>query len=177
MRILESNRGVRRLGFIVPLALILLVGCTTKYYLSPFDETIDGVIQRTCAPESQCEIRTADGTDFEWDEMFVFRSGLSSGDVKDILPAAEDFDGEFNAKIAFLRKGKLVKRYESPEIIEGEFIPNGTLYFIEKDPWDCLRFTTNSKFQVTPIKLSNGTGYQLTCSNCTESPIFKKFGG
>jgi len=119
-----------------------------------------------------------DATTFDWDEMYLFRPGLTGADVESILPAAKGFEGEFNRKIAFFKQGNLVKLDEAAEIIEGEHTPGGMLFFDQDatgNP-DCLRYSRNTIFRVTREKWIQGDVYQLFCANCETSPIFAEFG-
>jgi hypothetical protein len=175
MRILENNLSVFKLSLFI-LFSCLSIGCYGWYKLSAFDASVDKLIEKTCSPDAQCEIRIANATDFDWDEMFVFRSGLTNADVEHILPAARGFRGEFNDKVAFFNNGKLVRLVEEPEVIEGEYFPDGTILFQEgEETWEALRYQQNAMFRVTPIKLSRGIGYRLVCSNCHDSSIFRRF--
>jgi hypothetical protein len=174
MKTLANDSHSRKFVLLL-ISTLLSAGCLFTYRLSPFDKNFDVLIRNRCAVGRQCEIAIGDAADFEWDEMYVFRPGLTDGDITNVLPAINGFEGEFNRKIAFLNHGKVVRRDEGAQIIEGENTPDGYIFFKENASWNCLRYTKGSTFRVTPIKLTNGEGYEITCSNCTESPIFQEF--
>lgn len=136
------------------------------------------MIHKRCGASGPCQIRIADATEFDWDEMYVFRSGLLGVEAEKILPGAKAFDGGYNRKIAFVKAGKIISLDESAEIIEGEHTPDGTVFFYQDAVGnaDCLRYNRDVEFEVKTTTLSRGVGYDLACANCTQSPVFAEFG-
>jgi hypothetical protein len=155
---------------------VILTGCEPG--LSSFDRNVDGLIRKQCNFENPCQVKLADTTDFEWDEMYVFRPGITDGEAELLVPAAKGIKGEFNRKIAFLSNGKLTRLDEAPSIIEGEHTPPGMLFFDtdEEGNHDCLRYPRDAVFVVRQEKSIRGYVNILKCSNCEQSPVFAEFG-
>lgn len=166
---------MRRLIVIILIAW-LTAACEPD--LSSFDKDVNNLISKRCSFEDPCQITIGESTSFDWDEMYVFRPGLTSADVEAILPTAKGFQGEFNRKIAFFKEGNLVDLDEAASIIEGEHTPPGMLFFDidESGNPDCLRYSRDSVFRVTREKWIRGNVYRLACLNCNSSPIFADFG-
>jgi hypothetical protein len=160
------------------LIAMFAVCCQIGLKASPFDQDVSALIHKRCAASGSCRIRIADATEFDWDEMYVFRSGLLGVEAENILPGAKAFSGEFNRKIAFVKAGKIVRLDETAEIVEGEHTPDGTVFFyLDADGnADCLRYMRDAEFDVTSISLTRGVGYYLACANCQQSPVFAEFG-
>ena len=162
--------------FVVLLTVVLAaVACHPS--LSTFDKQVNNLIHERCSFDGPCQITVGEATNFDWDEIYVFRPGLTAGDVEAILPAAKGFHGEFNRKMAFLKQGHLVKLDEAPEIIEGENTPPGMLFFEDSpDNDDCLRYPRDAEFKVKQESWSQGNIYKLACANCQTPPVFAGFG-
>jgi hypothetical protein len=146
--------------------------------LSSFDKDVNALIRKQCTFEEPCQISIGEATSYDWDEMYVFRPGITGSEAEKILPAAKGFEGEFNRKIAFLKDGKLARLDEAASIIEGEHTPPGMLFFITdiEGNHDCLRFSRAAVFEVIREKWIRGNVYRLACVNCTSSPVFAEFG-
>lgn len=169
----------RSLCFIVFAYMLIWCGaCRYEPGLSSFDKSVGALINRSCNFEKPCQISIGEATNFDWDEMYIFRAGILGVEAEKILPAAKGFEGEFNRKIAFLKDGKLVRIDEAPSIIEGEHTPPGMLFFDIEEPGnpDSLRYSRDATFQVTILKVTRGDAYRLKCANCTSSPISAEFG-
>jgi len=163
---------------IVILIAWLAAACEPELELSSFDKDVDALIGKRCTFEEPCQIRIGEATNFDWDEMYVFRPGIVNGEAQSIIPAVKGFKGEFNRKIAFMNQGQLVRIDEAASVIEGEHTPPGMLFFDneESENSDCLRYSRNAVFRVTREKWIRGNVYFLACANCESSPVFAQFG-
>ena len=167
------NRFILLIGFAV---LVAFPGCNRNPGLSSFDTQVNVLIHEKCNFDGPCEITIGEATDFDWDEMYIFRPGIVDGEPRKVVPAAKGFRGEFNRQIAFLKDGRLVKLDEAASITEGEHTPSGMLFFNEGVPNDCLRYPRDAVFKINREKWTRGVVYKLACTNCTTSPVFAESG-
>jgi hypothetical protein len=163
------------------LLLFLLLVIVTVYggcgYLgfgpdtSKFDRQVGKEIATRCARNVPCQIALKDATDFEWDEVYVFRIGLTPIDVDTCLGQKAGFTGEFTRKILFLRNGEIVGRDENFPDLE-RMLPGEVVFNVVNDGHArCQKYDKHAAFSVERMPTRGEEYYALTCANCSASPV------
>src|SRR5262245_3079548 len=99
-----------------------LVGILIVYLVSrgsrQFEMKMVSAILANCQGRQECLLRPQDVTDFQWDKMFAFGYGASESEVKRVLGTNSQWGGEFQRKIVFTDRGKIVFHEEQPTNVE-----------------------------------------------------------
>ena len=119
--------------------LSLCWGCSRKGLI---EQTIGEKVD-ACKPNVPCIIKIKNLTDFQWDEMHVFSSGSSLGEIEDTLKTDFPEYVALKRRMIFLKDGKIVHWENEPtdmeNMIEGEVRFDG----MEREPSQ-LSFTPES---------------------------------
>ncbi|HEX7286031.1 MAG TPA: hypothetical protein VF532_07595 [Candidatus Angelobacter sp.] len=145
-------------------ALVLIcIGLGCKKHNAPFEAKLLSAIDVKCQGRFPCTLRIKDVTDFEWDNLYVFKYTAHRGIVeKAVGHELPDFQ-EFHRKLIFTNRGNIVLYDEEPTNIE--HVVNNEVVFDIPDSNDYSSYDANATFVIQKIAFSGGSYYQLTKVN------------
>ncbi len=139
----------------ITLLLVTTVFITSKNRPGPVQSAIQEYIESDCPEISQCVVRIADLTDFEWDEMHYLGGGdIAPNAIPVQLPEKHSF---INNKFVFISNGELAV-YEEVRM-EFEYTPDRAVIINAKDSTKFIPAT--AKFTVEVRQSTDKDNYYL----------------
>ena len=125
-----------------------------------FERKMVAVIVANCQGNQECLLRPQDVTNFQWDKMFVFGYGASESEVERVLGTKDRWGGEFQRKIVFTNRGKIVFHEEEPTDVEHPLKDEVAFDFPPNSDYGV--YSKNVVFKVSEKSSTNGRYFELS---------------
>lgn len=148
------------------LLLVIASGCSREV-LPDNQSLITQRIASKCGAETTCEVDLNDLLPFSWDRLYVFRPGLTPGEVRKLIGLDVTFKEEFSYKYVFLSEGRVV-RTEEHRIDDFDRLPDGLVLFLQTDATGKFALVEpRSRLAASINRRKAGTNYFLKCTDCS----------
>ena len=142
--------------FLITILVLALSGCGSNN----IESKIASKVTAQCNTPKPCIIRISDLTDFEWDQMYVFRYSASIDQIEQVIGVPVTERAQFTRKVVFLWHRKVVHCEELPTQVDN-FLNGQVDFDIPDKDFYKLYPVGSGIFRVEKKEFENGIYYEL----------------
>ena len=124
------------------------------------ESRIAGRVKAQCEIPKPCIIRISDLTDFQWDEMYVFKYSASIDQIEQVIGAPVNEKTQFTRKVVFRLRGNVVHSEELPTQVDN-FLDGQVDFDLPDKEFYKLYRVDSAVFRVEKKEFENGVYYDL----------------
>lgn len=124
------------------------------------ESKIAGRVRAQCETAKPCIIRISDLTDFQWDEMYVFRYSASIDQIEQVIGAPVSEKTQFTRKLVFRLHGNVVHSEELRTQVDNFLDGQVDFDIPDKDFYKLYR-VDSAVFRVVKKEFENSVYYDL----------------